>query len=147
MNLINIAFDSVIINQLTNVLTLAAQIFVFWLVTSLLLMYLTFVHFGAVMRARQLRDSKTITWQTDKMLWTWLTIVLVVGLVLDFLLNVYTASVVLLEFPREWLTTHRLIRWHHTTRTDWYTRTVRRGFVALGKTLLDKMDTDGIHIT
>ena len=125
---------------------LAGTVFLWWLGTSLLLMYFTFVHFGAVMRARELRDSRSITWENDKMLWCWLTITLVVGLILDFLLNVYTATPVMLEPPKEALTTFRLIRWNHSTDTSWWTRNIRKPFVNLGKSLLDKMDTDGVHI-
>jgi len=131
---------------LLNYVPLVGTFFLWWFCSSLVLMYLTFVHFGAVMRARELRDSKAITWQNDKMLWTWLTVVLVIGLVLDFLLNIWTASVVMFEPPKEFLTTYRLIRWNKSTDTSWWTRNVRKPFVNLGKSLLDKMDTDGKHI-
>jgi hypothetical protein len=80
------------------------------------------------------------------MLWSWLTMTLVIGLILDFLLNIWTASVVMLEFPKEALTTYRLIRWNKSASTSWWTRNVRKPFVNLGKSLLDKMDTDGKHI-
>ncbi len=129
-----------------DLLYLVAMVFMWWAVSSLVLMYLTFVHFGAVMRARELRDSGAMTWKNDKMLWAWCMVVLAVGLVLDFLLNVYTASPVMLELPKEWLTTYRLIRWNHTASTTWWTRNVRKPFVDLGKALLDKVDTDGRHI-
>jgi hypothetical protein len=76
--------------------------FAIWLISSIILMELTFAHFGAVMRARELRDSGKLN--------------------------------------------NRIDRWNHTTKTDWWTRNVRRRFVGLGKVLLDKMDTDGIHI-
>jgi hypothetical protein len=127
-------------------LPLIGMAILWWSGISLVLMYLTFVHFGAVMRARELRDSGQVKWNTDKMLWAWLMVVLVIGLLLDFLLNVWTASVVMLEPPKELLTTYRLIRWNKTTNTSWWTRNVRKPFVDLGKALLDKMDTDGKHI-
>lgn len=128
-------------------LDIAAEMFGWWACISLVLMYLTFVHFGAVMRARELRDSRTMTWKNDKVLWSWCMAVLVIGLLLDFLTNVIVATIVMLELPHEWLTTYRLIRWNHTTSTSWWTQKVRRPFVDLGKELLDKMDTDGKHIT
>jgi uncharacterized membrane protein len=127
-------------------LPLVGMIFLWWVGVSLALMYLTFVHFGAVMRARELRDARTMTWQKDKMLWLWCMAVLVIGLVLDLLTNIIVATVVMLEPPKELLTTYRLIRWNHTTSTSWWTRNMRKPFVDLGKSLLDKMDTDGQHI-
>jgi hypothetical protein len=131
---------------LLNWLPLIGTIILWWAGISLALMYLTFVHFGAVMRARELRDAHTMTVQNDKMLWVWCMATLIIGLLLDFLTNVIVATVVMLEPPREWLTTFRLIRWNHTTSTTWWTRNVRKPFVDLGKALLDKMDTDGQHI-
>lgn len=81
------------------------------------------------------------------MLWAWCIAVLFFGLLLDAALNFWTMPVVMLEFPKNILTTYTLIRWNHSTSTSWWTRHVRRWFVDLGKELLDMMDTDGKHIT
>ncbi len=129
-----------------NCLPLIGTLILWWAGISIALMYLTFVHFGAVMRARELRDSRTMSWQTDKILWSWCMATLVIGLVLDMLTNIIVMTPVMLELPKETLTTFRLIRWNHTTSTSWWTRHVRMAFVNLGKALLDKMDTDGQHI-
>lgn len=124
----------------------AGKLVAIWALSSLVLMYLTFVHFAAVMRIRELRDSGKISPRGTPLLWWTGMMVLAIGLTLDFLLNVWTASVVMLEFPREWLTSNRLDRWLHSSQTDWWTRVVRKRFVLMGQMLLDPVDTDGVHI-
>jgi hypothetical protein len=68
------------------------------------------------------------------------TPILIVGYVLDFLLNVTVMSIVLFEVPRETTVTARLRR-HHERSTGW------RLSVALWfEPLLDPYDPDGDHI-
>ena len=73
---------------------------------------------------------------------------LIIGLLLDVLVNYIVATIVLLELPKpeELLTTARLCRWYHTADTGWYTRSVRMRFVRFGQAMLDSADTDGQHI-
>lgn len=122
------------------------ETFLFWLLMSWLLLNLTWAYFTAIMRLRQLRDAGRIRFKDNPALWCFAWPNLIVGLVLDVLVNIVVATPVMMELPKEFLTTARLIRWNHSTRTDWWTRNVRKRFVKLGQRLLDPVDTDGIHI-
>jgi len=68
------------------------------------------------------------------------TPVLIVGLVLDFLMNVTVMSLVLLEFPKETTVTRRLKR-HHKESTGW-----RLAVVLWFEPLLDPYDPSGDHV-
>jgi hypothetical protein len=129
-----------------STLILIAEAVTAWAALSVFLLYSTWVHFAAVMRMRALRDSGGIDKDKDRMLWVCGNIMLAIGLALDVLLNVVVGTVVMLELPREWLTTTRLSRWNRSRGTSWWTRNVRKPMVNLGKVLLDKVDTDGVHI-
>ena len=81
---------------------------IFYLPVTLLVFYLTFVYFCAVMKLRSARESgylKDAPFIVKAFAW----ITLIVGLLLDSLLNVLL-SVILMEPPREFLTTFRMIR-------------------------------------
>jgi hypothetical protein len=70
---------------------------------------------------------------------------------MDVAVQFLVVTPVFLELPVadgkiEWLTTSRLIRWNKSQSTSWWTRNVRKPMVNLGKVLLDKVDTDGLHI-
>lgn len=122
-----------------------------WALFSVVLMYSTWVHFAAVMRMRALRDSGQINKDDDRVLWVCGTFMLATGLILDVAVQFIVVTPVFLELPIvswkvEWLTTSRLIRWNKSQSTSWWTRNVRKPMVNLGKVLLDKVDTDGIHI-
>jgi hypothetical protein len=84
------ALFSAVMANINELLLFCAQALAFWLVSSLLLMELTFAHFGFVMRARELRNSGTISRARTPTLWYWCLLVLAIGLALDFLLNIYT---------------------------------------------------------
>jgi hypothetical protein len=113
------------------------------------LLNLTWIYFCGVMRLRELRDAGKLRFKDRPILFVMAWLNLVIGLLLDALLNV-ASSVILLELPRydlkEFLLTARLIRWHHSLAMDWWTLHVRKNMVALGQALLDLVDTDGIHI-
>ncbi len=68
------------------------------------------------------------------------TPVLLVGLVLDFLMNVTVMSLVLLEFPKETTVTRRLKR-HHKESTGW-----RLAVVLWFEPILDPYDPSGDHV-
>jgi len=127
-------------------MTTILEVLACWALLSLFLVYSTWVHFAAIMRMRALREAGDIDKDRDRMLWATGAAMTFIGLTLDVLLNIIFGTVVMWELPREWLTTSRLIRWNKSRSTSWWTRNVRKPMVALGKTLLDKVDTDGLHI-
>lgn len=127
------------------------QAIAYWILISLFLLYSTWVHFAAIMRMRALRDAGEIDRENDRVLWACGSIMFFIGITLDVLVQFFVASPVMLELPIsngkiEWLTTSRLIRWNKSRSNSWWTRNVRRPVVELGKVLLDKVDTDGLHI-
>lgn len=76
-----------------------------YVLIALALIYLTFVHYAAVMNLQRVRDAKRLTrWQLG-----FAYAALGVGLLLDALLNVL-ACLVMLTIPRDWLLTLTLIR-------------------------------------
>jgi len=115
---------------------------------TVFMLWITWVWFSAVMRWRELRDQGKL--DSKHLLVRWcIYINLAIGIVFDFCCNVLV-SPIMLELPqwqrREFLLTYRLIRWHHSTDTSWWTVHVRKNMVAVGQQLLDVVDTDGIHI-
>lgn len=66
--------------------------------------------------------------------------VLVIGLLLDLLINVLVMSLVLWEIPRELTVTARLKR-HHKTSTGW-----RLAVVRWFEGILDPFDPSGDHV-
>ena len=68
------------------------------------------------------------------------TPILLVGWLLDFVLNVFVMSFVLLEFPLESTISERLER-HNNTSTGW-----RKSVALWAEQLLDPYDPDGNHI-
>ena len=99
-------------------------------------MYLLWIFYLAVMnlarakRAGKLNSTATILG----------TPVLVIGYLLDFLVNVFVMTVILFELPREMTVTARLKR-HHLTSTGW-----RLAVVLWFEPILDPYDPDGDHI-
>ena len=68
------------------------------------------------------------------------TPILFFGWLLDFILNVFVMSFVLLEVPRETTISERLER-HNNTSTGW-----RKSVALWAEQLLDPYDPDGNHI-
>ena len=123
-------------------------------------LWLTWVWFSAVMRWRELHDQGLLDSKHLIVRWC-IYINLAIGFILDASCNILISPLIF-ELPRydlkvgsgihwynrEFLLTNRLIRWHHSTKTDWFTVRIRQGiWVALGQQLLDMVDTSGIHIT
>lgn len=106
------------------------------LALALLLAYLTFVHFAAVMGLQRAREAGTLTRAQKPLAY----IALVIGLVLDFLLNVAVCTLLFVELPREWLVTARLIR-HKRAGQGWRFRLASW----LCENLLDNLDPKGCH--
>jgi hypothetical protein len=119
-----------------------------WAWFSIKLVFGTWIYFLAIMRLREMRDAGKMDYSVSPVLFICGRIALVIGLVMDVLVNYIVATVVLMELPRlkEPLTTARLCRWYHSTDTSWYTRNVRLRFVRFGQIMLDSADTTGQHI-
>lgn len=109
---------------------------VLFLLYALGLTYATWVFFLAVMHLAKAKKAGTLT-RTALVLGM---PVLVVGFVLDFLLNVTVMSLVLLELPQELTVSARLKR-HHAESSGW-----RLAVAHWFEPLLDPYDPDGDHI-
>lgn len=81
-----------------------------WALLILALVYLTFVHYAAVMNLQRVRDAKKLT----RLQIPFAYAALALGLVLDVLLNVMACLLVLWVIPRDWLLTSTLIRFKRT---------------------------------
>lgn len=117
-----------------------------WLWFAVKLVFGTWIYFLAIMRLREMRDAGKMDYSVSPVLFILGRVALVIGLVMDVLVNFLVATPVLMEFPKELLTTARLNRWYHSTDTSWYTRNVRLRFVRFGQIMLDAADTTGQHI-
>lgn len=107
------------------------------LVAGIALFYITWLFYLAVMNLKRAKDAGTLSKVALVMGYP----ILLVGLVLDALLNVTVMTVLFLEPPREWLVTARLKR-HAEVFGPW------RGDLArwFAKHLLDVFDPSGKHI-
>lgn len=94
------------------------------------------VFFLAVMRLKEVRDTVGLSF--------WCKVfgypVLCVGLLLDFLCNVFALSLILMEVPKEGTVTARLKR-HNRESTGW-----RKSVAVWAEQLLDRFDPSGDHI-
>lgn len=99
-------------------------------------LYLLWIFYLAVMTLKRARDANLLT-KTAK---AFGTPVLVIGLLLDFLANVFVMTVMLLELPKETTVTARLKR-HNKESTGW-----RLSIVKWAEPLLDPFDPSGDHI-
>lgn len=102
---------------------------------TLLCVYLLWVHYVAVMRLMQVRDAGHLTIAMKAIGYP----ALVVGLLLDLIVNTTVASVIFLERPKEWTVSARLTR--HSEGGGWRQRVA----VAVRAGLLDNIDPDGVH--
>lgn len=102
---------------------------------SLAITYGLYVFYCAVMNIKRVRDMGKLT----KLGMAFGYPTLVIGLVLDLLVNVFVMSIVLLEIPREWTVTSRLKR--HQNSTGW-----RLSVVKFFEPVLDPLDPSGDHI-
>lgn len=99
-------------------------------------MYALWLHYLAVMALMRARDAGTLTPWARRLGYP----ILFVGYGLDFLVNVFVLSFLLLEVPREWLVTARLSR--HINGAPGY----RQSFSAwVCSNLLDAYDPSGCH--
>lgn len=98
--------------------------------------YLLWILFLAVMNLARAKEAGKLT-KTATILGT---PVLIVGYVLDFLINVLVMTIVLLEPPGEMTVSERLKR-HNRESTGW-----RKAVAQWFEPLLDPYDPDGDHI-
>lgn len=97
---------------------------------ALWLFYLAVMNLARAKRAGQLSKTASVLG----------TPILIVGFLLDFLMNVTVMTVVLLELPQELTVTARLKR-HHVESTDW-----RLAVVLWFEPILDPFDPSGDHV-
>lgn len=112
------------------------NIMLYYLGASLLCTYALWIFYLAVMNLSRAKKAGKLN-STAIILGT---PVLVVGYLLDFLVNVFVMSVILFELPREMTVTARLKR-HHLTSTGW-----RLAVVLWFEPILDPYDPDGDHV-
>jgi hypothetical protein len=103
---------------------------------SLLITYALYVWYAAVMNIKRVRDAGKLT----KLGMAFGYPTLVIGLVLDLLVNVFVMTIILLEVPQEWTVTSRLKR-HHRESTGW-----RLAVVKFFEPVLDPLDPSGDHV-
>jgi hypothetical protein len=103
---------------------------------SLLITYALYVWYAAVMNIKRVRDMGKLT--TLGKVFGYPT--LVIGLVLDLLVNWFVMTIILLEVPRELTVTSRLKR-HHKASTGY-----RLAVVKFFEPVLDPLDPSGDHI-
>jgi len=109
---------------------------IYYLAGSLVSIYLLWIFYVAVMAIKRVRDEGKLT----KLALVMGMPVLIIGLLLDFIVNVFVMSLLLLEPPRETTVTARLKR-HHKESDGW-----RLKIVLFFEPLLDPYDPDGDHI-
>lgn len=99
-------------------------------------LYLLWLFFLACMNLKRVKDAGQLS-RTALILGT---PILWIGYLLDAFVNITLMTIVLVEFPREWLVTDRLKR-HHMSSGGWRLK------VALWfEPLLDPYDPSGDHI-
>lgn len=112
------------------------MIALYYLVGSLLSIYLLWIFYVAVMAIKRVRDDGKLS----KLALVMGMPVLIVGLLLDFIVNVFVMTILLLEPPKETTVTARLKR-HHKDSTGW-----RLAVVLFFEPLLDPFDPSGDHV-
>jgi hypothetical protein len=100
------------------------------------LTYGLYVFYAAVMNLQRVRDMGLLTPMAKVLAYP----TLVIGLILDLIVNLFVFTVVLLELPQELTVTARLKR-HHKESTGW-----RLAVVKFLEPILDPLDPSGDHI-
>lgn len=112
------------------------QFFALYIGTTLALTYCLYIVYGSVMNIKRVRDMGKLT--TFGKVLGYPT--LIIGLVLDLLVNLLLMTPVMFELPREFTVTSRLKR-HHATSTGW-----RLAVVKFFEPVLDPLDPSGDHV-
>ena len=103
---------------------------------SLAVTYGLYVFYAAVMNIKRVRDMGKLTTMGKVLAYP----TLVIGLVLDLLVNWFVMTVILVEIPRELTVTSRLKR-HHKESTGY-----RLAVVKFFEPVLDPLDPSGDHV-
>ena len=107
-----------------------------YIATSLAITYGLYVFYCAVMNIKRVRDMGKLT----KLGMAFGYPTLIIGLVLDLLVNVLVMTIILLEIPQELTVTSRLKR-HNRESTGW-----RLAVVKFFEPVLDPLDPSGDHV-
>lgn len=107
-----------------------------YVVLSLATTYGLFIFYAAVMNIKRVRDMGKLTTMGKVLAYP----TLVIGLVLDLLVNVFVMTFILVEIPQELTVTSRLKR-HHKESTGW-----RLAVVKFFEPVLDPLDPSGDHL-
>lgn len=107
-----------------------------WLILSICGFYSLWVLYLAVMNLSRAKSANQLNGKAR----FFGTPVLIIGLFIDFLINVFCMTIVLLELPRETTVTSRLKR-HNRESTGW-----RKAVAVWFEPLLDPFDPSGDHI-
>ncbi len=114
---------------------MAGMTYLLILAAVFVLFYTLWVLYLAVMNLKRVKDAGKL----NKASLVLGTPILILGLVLDALLNVFVMTILLLELPRELTVTARLKR--HNLAGGW-----RKKVAALFEPILDPFDPSGDHI-
>jgi len=114
----------------------AFELLAWYALGSLTLTYALYIVYGSVMNIKRVRDGGKLTTMGKALGYP----TLVIGLVLDLLVNVLVMTPLMLELPREFTVTSRLKR-HNATSTGW-----RLAVVKFFEPVLDPLDPSGDHI-
>lgn len=110
--------------------------YLYTFLTALACTYALYVFYAAVMNIKRVKNAGKLT----KLGMAFGYPTLVIGLVLDLLVNVFVMSIILLEVPQELTVTSRLKR-HNRESTGW-----RLAVVKFFEPVLDPLDPSGDHI-
>jgi hypothetical protein len=107
-----------------------------YVAVTLTLTFMLYIVYGSVMNIKRVRDAGLLT-PFGKVLGY---PTLVIGLVLDLLVNILLMTIVMYEIPQEWTVTSRLKR-HHAESSGW-----RLAVVKFFEPVLDPLDPSGDHV-
>lgn len=108
----------------------------YYLLFAFVVTYLLYTFYAAVMNIKRVRDMGKLT----KLGMAFGYPTLFIGLVLDFLCNVFVMTLLFLELPQEMTVTARLKR-HNKESTGW-----RLAIVKFFEPVLDPLDPSGDHV-
>lgn len=103
---------------------------------ALAVTHILWVHYVAMMRLKMVRDEGKLTTAAKVFGYP----ALVMGLILDLVVNVFVGTVLFVEPPQEWTLSARLTRLGEGN-SGWRRRRADR----IRKALLDHIDPSGIH--
>jgi hypothetical protein len=119
-----------------------------WALFSAILLYTVWLFFTAVMRLREVKDAGNLTFARRPVNAILGYFTLLIGAILDVVLNFAFFTVIGLEIPKrgEWLSTARMCRWYECTDVTIAAQWRRDVAKFFGAQVLDDIDPDGKHI-